>query len=53
MEVVPVLDERSAGFFALGMAKTLGNPVAVICTSGSAVVNLMPAVVEVVWLEFL
>ena len=46
MEVVPVLDERSAGFFALGMAKTLGNPVAVICTSGSAVVNLMPAVVE-------
>lgn len=42
----PVTDERSAGFYALGMASYLEEPVAVCVTSGSAVVNLMPAVVE-------
>jgi 2-succinyl-5-enolpyruvyl-6-hydroxy-3-cyclohexene-1-carboxylate synthase len=41
-----VLDERSAGFVALGIAKATGTPVAVTCTSGSAAANLMPAVVE-------
>ena len=41
-----VIDERSAGFVALGIAKTTGTPVAVTCTSGTAVANLMPAVVE-------
>src|SRR5438309_7901415 len=41
-----VLDERSAGFVALGIAKTTGTPVAVTCTSGTAAANLMPAVVE-------
>lgn len=40
------LDERSSGFFALGMAKALGAPVAVACTSGTAAVELFPAVVE-------
>jgi 2-succinyl-5-enolpyruvyl-6-hydroxy-3-cyclohexene-1-carboxylate synthase len=40
------IDERSAGFLALGMAKRSGRPVAVVCTSGSAVANLHPAVVE-------
>jgi len=39
-------DERGAGFFALGISKALGEPVAVICTSGSALANLMPAAVE-------
>lgn len=39
-------DERSAGFVALGMAQQSRRPVAVICTSGSAVYNLAPAVVE-------
>lgn len=39
-------DERSAGFYALGMALATGRPVAVCCTSGSALVNLHPAVVE-------
>ena len=40
------IDERSAGFLALGLAKGSGLPVAVICTSGTAVANLAPAVVE-------
>ena len=40
------LDERSAGFFALGMAKALQKPVALLCTSGTAAANFYPAVVE-------
>jgi len=40
------LDERSAAFFALGMAKRLREPVALLCTSGTAAVNFAPAVVE-------
>jgi 2-succinyl-5-enolpyruvyl-6-hydroxy-3-cyclohexene-1-carboxylate synthase len=39
-------DERSAGFVALGIAQVTGRPAAVVVTSGSAVVNLHPAVVE-------
>jgi 2-succinyl-5-enolpyruvyl-6-hydroxy-3-cyclohexene-1-carboxylate synthase len=40
------VDERCAGFFAVGLAKASYLPVAVTCTSGTAVANLLPAVVE-------
>jgi 2-succinyl-5-enolpyruvyl-6-hydroxy-3-cyclohexene-1-carboxylate synthase len=40
------IDERSAGFLALGLAKASGRPVPVVCTSGTAVANLHPAVLE-------
>ncbi len=40
------VDERGAAFLALGMAKASGRPVAVVCTSGSAVANYYPAVME-------
>jgi 2-succinyl-5-enolpyruvyl-6-hydroxy-3-cyclohexene-1-carboxylate synthase len=40
------MDERSAGFLAVGLAKRSGRPVVVVCTSGSAVANLHPAVIE-------
>lgn len=43
---VPVTDERSAGFYALGLSLALDRPVAVCVTSGSALLNLAPAVAE-------
>ena len=39
-------DERSAGFFALGYGRATGKPAVLICTSGTAVANYFPAVVE-------
>jgi len=46
LEALTILDERSAGFFALGLSKRTHKPVALVCTSGSALANYMPAVVE-------
>ena len=40
------LDERAAGFFALGLAKASRRPVTLVCTSGSAAANFFPAIVE-------
>ena len=41
-----IVDERSAGFFALGAAQASGAPVALLCTSGTAAANYHPAVCE-------
>ncbi|MGB7841808.1 MAG: thiamine pyrophosphate-binding protein, partial [Salinimicrobium sp.] len=41
-----IVDERSAAFVALGMAQQLQRPVAVVCSSGSALLNYYPAVAE-------
>ena len=40
------LDERSAGFFALGLGRATGRPAVLVCTSGTAAANYLPAVVE-------
>ncbi|MCW5520429.1 2-succinyl-5-enolpyruvyl-6-hydroxy-3-cyclohexene-1-carboxylic-acid synthase [Aureitalea sp. L0-47] len=41
-----IVDERCAAFFALGLAQQLKKPVAIVCTSGSALLNYYPAVAE-------
>ena len=40
------IDERSAGFFALGLGRVTGRPAVLVCTSGTAAANYLPAVVE-------
>lgn len=46
IEALTILDERSAAFYALGLAKRTHRPVALVCTSGSAAANYWPAVAE-------
>ncbi|EXJ15589.1 2-succinyl-5-enolpyruvyl-6-hydroxy-3-cyclohexene-1-carboxylic-acid synthase [Imhoffiella purpurea] len=46
IEIQVVLDERSAAFFALGLARASDRPVGLVCTSGSALGHWMPAVME-------
>ena len=46
IEVTVIVDERSAAFFGLGAAQASGAPVALLCTSGTAVANYHPAVIE-------
>lgn len=46
VETFSIVDERSAGFFALGIAQQTKEPVAVVCTSGSALLNYYPAISE-------
>ena len=46
IDLVPVLDERTAGFMALGQSKRENRPVGLICTSGSALTHWFPAITE-------
>ncbi|WP_432410903.1 2-succinyl-5-enolpyruvyl-6-hydroxy-3-cyclohexene-1-carboxylic-acid synthase [Rasiella sp. SM2506] len=46
-----IVDERCAAFFALGLAQQLQKPVAVVCTSGSALLNYFPAVAEAYYID--
>jgi 2-succinyl-5-enolpyruvyl-6-hydroxy-3-cyclohexene-1-carboxylate synthase len=46
-----IVDERSAGYLALGIARQTGEPVAIVTTSGTAALNLAPAVAEAFYLQ--
>ena len=46
IECLSIIDERSAAFFALGIAQQTSSPVGIICTSGSAALNYAPAIAE-------
>ena len=52
LQLPSVTDERSAGFFAVGLALHGGKPAAVCCTSGTALLNIHPAVAEAFYQKF-
>ena len=47
IETISVTDERSAGFMALGLAQQSGNPVVLVCTSGTAAQYFAPAITHI------
>ena len=49
IEVYSIVDERCAAFFALGMAQQTHKPVAIICTSGSALLKYYPAIADAIY----
>ncbi|AFY73002.1 2-succinyl-5-enolpyruvyl-6-hydroxy-3-cyclohexene-1-carboxylic-acid synthase [Synechococcus sp. PCC 7502] len=51
LQLLVHIDERSAGFFALGLAKVTKQPVALVCTSGTAAANYYPAIIEAFYSE--
>jgi 2-succinyl-5-enolpyruvyl-6-hydroxy-3-cyclohexene-1-carboxylate synthase len=51
IECLSITDERSAGYFALGIALQSGEAVALVCTSGTAVLNFAPAIAEAYYLN--
>jgi 2-succinyl-5-enolpyruvyl-6-hydroxy-3-cyclohexene-1-carboxylate synthase len=51
LELLVHIDERSAGFFALGLAKVTRQPVVLLCTSGTAAANYYPAIIEAFYSE--
>lgn len=46
IEAIPAVDERSAAFFALGLAQQTRQPIPLVCTSGSAGAHFFPALIE-------
>ena len=51
VKVFVVPDERAAGYFALGIAQATQQPVAVVCTSGTAALNYSPSIAEAFYQE--
>src|SRR5205085_2831557 len=46
LELVTIIDERAAAFYALGAARATNRPAALVCTSGTAAAHYLPAIVE-------